>query len=64
MAALKRLREQGVLLAAYSPGGPGAILMFDDARGAVEGAIASLPLARAGLIDTEVIGLHPFPGLG
>lgn len=30
---------------------------------AVEGAVASPPLAQAGLIETEIIELHPFAGL-
>ncbi len=63
MAALKRLHAERILLEAYSPGGPGAVLILDDAQGSVEGALASLPLARDGVIDTEVIKLHPFPGL-
>lgn len=38
--------------------------MFDaTTREAVEALAASLPLALAGLIDTEVIELHPFPAL-
>jgi hypothetical protein len=64
IAALRELRDRGVLLEAYSPGGPGAVLILDDGQCAVPDAIASLPLAREGLIDTEVIELHPFAGLG
>jgi hypothetical protein len=63
MAALKELQADGALAAAYSPGGPGAVLIFEASRAAVETALAGLPLAREGLIDTEVIELHPFPGL-
>lgn len=63
MAALKQRQQDGSLTEAYSPGGPGAILIFEADRGTVEGAVAALPLARAGLIDTEVIELHPFAAL-
>ena len=62
MAALRSLQAAGALREAYSPGGPGAVLIFDGERPAVEGAIASLPLIQAGLIDAELIELHPFPG--
>ena len=62
MAALRSLQAAGALQEAYSPGGPGAVLIFDGERPAVEGAIASLPLIQAGLIDAELIELHPFPG--
>ncbi len=51
------------LAEAYSPGGPGAILIFQASRERVDSAVASLPLALAGLIDTEIIELHPFAGL-
>ncbi len=64
MAVLARLRAEGSLAEAYSPGGPGAILIFEASREAAEAAVAGLPLRAAGLIDTEVIELHPFPGLG
>ncbi len=64
MDALRQYQAQGTLTKAYSPGGPGAVLMFDaTTREAVEALAASLPLALAGLIDTEVIELHPFPAL-
>lgn len=58
--ALNALREQGALTAAYSPGGPGAVLMLevvdlDAARRIGE----RLPLATAGLIDIEIIPLTP-----
>jgi hypothetical protein len=62
MAALQSLRAAGSLREAYSPGGPGAVLIFDGERPTVEGAIASLPLMQAGLIDAELIELHAFPG--
>jgi hypothetical protein len=63
MADLARLRADGILAEAYSPGGPGAILIFEASRESVDSALAALPLARAGLIDTEIIELHPFAGL-
>jgi hypothetical protein len=62
MAALKRLHGDGSLIEAYSPGGPGAVLIFDDAHRPIGEALASLPLVQHGLIDTEIINLHPFPG--
>jgi hypothetical protein len=60
MAALRALKEAGTLLEAYSPGGPGAVLILEDERSSVQDALASLPLVQHGLIDTEVIELHPF----
>ena len=60
MADLARLRRDGILAEAYSPGGPGAILIFQASRERVDSVVASLPLTLAGLIDTEVIELHPF----
>ena len=62
MAALRSLKAAGILLEAYSPGGPGAVLIFDGERPAVEAAVASLPLMEAGLIDAEMIEMHPFTG--
>ena len=62
MAALQSLKATGVLLEAYVPGGPGAVLIFDGERPSVDEAIASLPLIGAELIEAEVTELHPFPG--
>ena len=62
MEALARLRAAGILSEAYSPGGPGAVLFFDGDRGETEEALRQLPLVREGLIDTELIELHPFAG--
>jgi hypothetical protein len=62
MAALRSLKAAGTLREAYSPGGPGAVLIFDGEPPAVEAAVASLPLVDAGLIDAELIELHPFAG--
>ncbi len=63
MTGLARLRSDGILAEAYSPGGPGAVLIFEASRDTVDSAVASLPLAVAELIDTEIVELHPFPGL-
>ena len=63
MAALRQLKAEGTLTAAYSPGGPGAILIFDAGQEAVQGVVAALPLVMAKLIDTEIIELQPLPGL-
>lgn len=59
-AALRELTGRGILTSAWTPGRPGAVLMVDlpDANGAARLA-ASLPLAQAGLITTEIIPLHP-----
>lgn len=62
MAALRSLKAAGTLVEAYSPGGPGAVLIFDGERSAVEAAVASLPLVDACLIDAELVELHPFAG--
>jgi muconolactone delta-isomerase len=60
-AELRRLRKNGTLSAAYSPaGGPGAVLMLDvPDHDTADRIAAELPLAIAGLIDTETIELHP-----
>jgi hypothetical protein len=60
LAALRGLKASGVLVEAWSPDGPGAVLLLDVAD-ATEGATvaAGLPLAAAGLISTEVIALRP-----
>jgi hypothetical protein len=57
---LEAWRDSGTLLEAYSPGGPGAVLMLNapDAESVVR-LIESLPLRRAGLIEVELIELHP-----
>ena len=58
--ALERWRETGILLEAYSPGRPGAVLILElpgpeDAHA----HIGQLPLSVAGLIETELFELHP-----
>lgn len=59
-AELRRLRTNGTLSAAYSPGGPGAVLMLNvPDHDTADRIAAELPLAIAGLFDTETIELHP-----
>jgi hypothetical protein len=57
---LKQWRSRGVLVEAYSPGAPGAVLVL-EAPGVSEAAslVNRLPLCQVGLIQTEVIGLYP-----
>ena len=58
--ALQECRARGALVEAYSPGGPGAVLML-EAQGVsdAEALVATLPLHQAGLIQSEVTGLYP-----
>lgn len=63
MAALRQLKAEGTLAEAYSPGGPGAVLIFAAGLEAVEGVVYALPLVIAKLIDTEIIELQPLTGL-
>ena len=59
---LEQLRAAGTLLDAYSPGSPGAVLVLEAAD--LEEArsfVGDLPLAAAGLIDAELIGLYALP---
>ena len=59
-AVLRKLQADGILTEAWSPGGPGAVLMLDlPGQAAAERITGELPLAAAGLITTEVIPLHP-----
>jgi muconolactone delta-isomerase len=56
---LHRLRAQGILVEAWSPGGPGAVLIIEAPSDAeAEGVVARLPLTVAGLIDVELTPLH------
>ena len=59
-AELRDLKARGILAEAWSPGGPGAVLVLDVA-GEPDAArlVAGFPLVRAGLIGTELIPLHP-----
>jgi len=62
MAALRRMRDAGSLERAYSVGHPGAVLVLvADNVDAARAQAAGLPLARAGLVDVELIPLHPLP---
>jgi len=63
MDALRDLRDGGLLLEAYSPGGPGAILIFDGEREQVDRALGRLPLLRDGVIEAEITELHRFAAL-
>jgi hypothetical protein len=57
---LEEWRSRGALVEAFSPGGPGAILVL-EASGVpeAESLVDGLPLCQAGLIQAEVIGLYP-----
>jgi hypothetical protein len=63
MAALRQLKAEGTLAEAYSPGGPGAVLIFDAGKEAIETVVSVFPLVMAKLIETEIIELQPLPGL-
>ncbi len=67
MDALRDVRGRrtaaGGLLARRTPGGPGAILIFDGEREEVDRALGRLPLLRDGLIEAELTELHPFAAL-
>jgi hypothetical protein len=56
---LEAWRHAGTLVDAYSPGEPGAVLFLElpDLQHA-ETLLATLPMCEAGLIETEIIGLH------
>lgn len=61
-AALLALSNSGTLLEAYTPGGPGAVLILNVARLAdAETIAAELPLRAANLITVEVVALTPMP---
>src|SRR5262249_33704217 len=59
-AALRGLRAQGILVDAWSPGRPGAVLTFEvpDADEAAR-IVADFPLVKAGQIIAEIMPLHP-----
>ena len=58
-ADLRRLKSEGVLVEAWSPGGPGAVLIFDVAyESDAAGILTRLPLSVAGLLDFELTPLH------
>ncbi len=57
--ALRRLKSQGILLEAWSPGGPGAVLIIEaSSQSEAESMVAQLPLAAAGLIEIDLTPLH------
>lgn len=59
-AALRELKSSGALAGAWSPGRPGAVLMLNVADEAEAARLtADLPLARAGLISTELVPMRP-----
>lgn len=63
MDALRALRGRGLLREAYSPGGPGAVLVFEGSRADVNRALDGLPMMRAGVIQATVTELQPFAAL-
>ncbi len=65
-AAVWKLLQSGVCREIYFREGPSqAVLILEvDGTAEAEAALARLPLVAAGLIEFEVIGLRPYPGLG
>jgi hypothetical protein len=58
--ALREQKQRGTLTGAWSPGGPGAVLMLEVADADLAaGIVADFPLVEADLITTEIIPLHP-----
>jgi muconolactone delta-isomerase len=56
--ALRRLKTDGTVTEAWSPGRPGAVLILDvDDLKAAQRVIDELPLVGAGLITTDLIPL-------
>ena len=57
---LRGQKANGVLIDAWSPGRPGAVLVLEtaDADQAAR-VVARFPLVEADLITTEIIPLHP-----
>ncbi len=56
---LRRLKSLGILIDAWSPGGPGAVLIIDAAsESEADGIVAELPLSVAGLIGFDLTPLH------
>jgi muconolactone delta-isomerase len=58
-AALRDLKAKGMLVDAWSPGRPGAVLTLEipDPDQAAR-IVADFPLAQVGQITTEIIPLH------
>jgi uncharacterized protein YciI len=64
LEALRNLQNRGRLVAAFTPDGPGAVLIVDaDDLDGAQLAADNLPLSAAGVIDVEIIELHLIPGL-
>ena len=58
--ALREQKERGTLTGAWTPGHPGAVLMFETTDAdQVARILAEFPLVEAALITTEIIPLHP-----
>jgi muconolactone delta-isomerase len=56
---LRRLKSQGVLVDAWSPGGPGAVLILEvPSEEEAKSIVTQLPLSVAGLIDFDLTPLH------
>ena len=59
-AVLRELKGKGLLVDAWSPGRPGAVLLLDVAdEAAAAGLVATFPLVQAGMITTEIVPLYP-----
>ena len=57
--ALRQLKAEGILTEAWSPGGPGAVLIIEaPSPSEADEIVAGLPLGVAGLIDVEITPLH------
>ncbi len=53
--ALRRLKSESILVDAWSPGGPGAVLIIEaSSESSATDIFSKLPLAAAGLIDVEL----------
>ena len=58
--ALRQQKAKGTLTGAWTPGHPGAVLMFETTDAdQVARILAEFPLVEAALITTEIIPLHP-----
>ena len=56
---LRRLRSEGILAEAWSPGGPGAVLIIETSSELeAERIVSRLPLRVAGLIEIDLTPLH------
>ncbi len=56
---LRRLKSEGILVEAWSPGGPGAVLIIEaPSESEAQGIVSQLPLGVAGLIEIDLTPLH------